>query len=100
MAPRKQIHTERHRRFRALLVAERKALGITQIELAERLGKPPSYIAKIELGERRLDVLELIDLATVAGFDPAAFVQKLQQETPPPAENGKSPTQPAKRREE
>ncbi|WP_245615726.1 helix-turn-helix domain-containing protein [Paenirhodobacter enshiensis] len=39
----------------------RKGAGITQVELAERLGRPQSYVAKIEGGERRMDVLEFID---------------------------------------
>ena len=77
MAP-KPIHTERHRQFRALLVHERKAKGLTQIEVAQRLGKPPSYVAKYELGERRLDVLEFLDLAAVIGFDPAAVIEVLK----------------------
>ena len=76
----KQIHTERHRRFRALLVAERKAHGLTQTQIAERLGKPPSYVAKYELGERRLDVLEFLDVAVAIGFDASSFVSKIQKE--------------------
>jgi transcriptional regulator with XRE-family HTH domain len=67
----KTIHTERHRKLRALLVAERKAAGSTQTAVAERLGKPPSYVAKYELGDRRLDVLEYLDVAAAIGFDPS-----------------------------
>jgi transcriptional regulator with XRE-family HTH domain len=52
------------------LVAKRKAAGLTQTVLAVRLGKPPSYVAKYELGERRLDVLEYLDIAAAIGFDP------------------------------
>jgi transcriptional regulator with XRE-family HTH domain len=76
----KPIHTERHRKFRALLVAERKAHGLTQTQIAALLGKPPSYVAKYELGERRLDVLEFLDVAAAIGFDPAEFIRSLQQE--------------------
>jgi hypothetical protein len=54
----KTIHTERHKKLRELLKARRKAAGLTQTGLAERLGKPPSYVAKYELGDRRLDVLD------------------------------------------
>ena len=78
MPPKKQIHTERHRAFRALLVAERKARGLTQTEIARRLGKPPSYVAKYELGERRLDVLEYLDLSEAIGFDASALLEKLR----------------------
>ncbi len=45
--------------------------------LAARLGKPPSYVAKYELGERRLDVLEFLDIATAIGFDPEAAIRSL-----------------------
>jgi transcriptional regulator with XRE-family HTH domain len=66
----KTLYTERHRKLRELLVAKRKAAGLTQTVLAARLGKPPSYVAKYELGERRLDVLEYLDIAAAIGFDP------------------------------
>jgi transcriptional regulator with XRE-family HTH domain len=76
----KTIHTERHRRLRALLVAERKAAGLTQTAVAERLGKPPSYVAKYELGDRRLDVLEYLDVAVAIGFDPSKPLRILSEE--------------------
>jgi transcriptional regulator with XRE-family HTH domain len=73
----KTLHTERHRKLRELLVAQRKAAGLTQIVLARRLGKPPSYVAKYELGERRLDVLEFLDIAAAIGFDPGEVIRAL-----------------------
>ena len=73
----KTIHTERHKLFCELLKARRKAAGLTQTVVAERLGKPPSYVAKYEGGERRLDVLEFLDVATAIGFDPSGFVRAL-----------------------
>jgi hypothetical protein len=45
--------------------------------VAERLGKPPSYVAKYEGGERRLDVLEFLDVAAAIGFDPSRFLRTL-----------------------
>jgi transcriptional regulator with XRE-family HTH domain len=76
----KTLYTERHRRLRELLVAARKAAGLTQTVLAQRLGKPPSYVAKYELGERRLDVLEYLDIAAAIGFDPAEPIRSLLSE--------------------
>jgi transcriptional regulator with XRE-family HTH domain len=73
----KTLHTERHRKLRELLVAQRKAAGLTQTVLAQRLGKPPSYVAKYELGERRLDLLEFLDIAAAIGFDPGELIQSL-----------------------
>ena len=65
------------------IVAARSAARLTQRELAERLGKPPSFIAKIELGERRLDIVEFIALARALGLDPAEFVGSLNAELGP-----------------
>jgi len=79
MPYKKQIHTERHRIFRAILVEERKTRGLTQTEIARRLGKPPSYVAKYELGERRLDVLEFLDLSEAIGFDASALLERLKK---------------------
>ncbi|MBA4801830.1 MAG: helix-turn-helix transcriptional regulator [Euryhalocaulis sp.] len=47
----------------------RKEAGLTQRELADRLGKPQSYVAKYELGERRLDVVDFLDIAEALSFD-------------------------------
>jgi Helix-turn-helix len=73
----KPIHTERHRKMRDLLRERRKAAGLTQTVVAERLGKPPSYVAKYEGGDRRLDILEFLDVAGAIGFDPCAFIRAL-----------------------
>ena len=75
----KTIHTERHRKLRELLVARRKAAGLTQTVVATRLGKPPSYVAKYEGGDRRLDVLEYLDVAAAIGFDPCGLIRALQR---------------------
>jgi transcriptional regulator with XRE-family HTH domain len=75
----KTIHTERHRKLRELLVARRKAAGLTQTVVATRLGKPPSYVAKYEGGDRRLDVLEFLDVAAAIGFDPCGLIRALQR---------------------
>lgn len=73
----KSIYTDRHRMLCELLKLQRKAAGLTQTVVANRLGKPPSYVAKYEGGDRRLDVLELIDVAAAIGFDPCKLIRKL-----------------------
>jgi transcriptional regulator with XRE-family HTH domain len=60
-----------------MLIAQRKAAGLTQTVVAERLGKPPSYVAKYELGDRRVDILEFLDIAAAIGFDPCEVVRSL-----------------------
>jgi transcriptional regulator with XRE-family HTH domain len=76
----KTIHTERHRQFRESLIAARKQAGLTQTVVAKRLGKPPSYVAKYEGGDRRLDVLEYLDVARAIGFDPCEPIRLLFSE--------------------
>lgn len=75
----KTIHSERDRKFRELLKARRKAAGLTQTVVAQRLGKPPSYVAKYEGGDRRLDVLEFLDVAAAIGFDPGSVIRALRR---------------------
>ncbi|WP_353554189.1 helix-turn-helix transcriptional regulator [Paraburkholderia terrae] len=59
------------------LIAARKACGFTQAELASRLGRPQSFVAKIEVGERRIDVVEFLELARILGISPASILEDL-----------------------
>ena len=61
----------------SLLADARQRLGVTQNELASRLGKPQSFISKYESGDRRLTVAELIRIAAALDLDPAAIVADL-----------------------
>lgn len=73
----KSVFTDRYKLFLNLLVQERKNRGITQVLLAKRLNKPQSYVSKYENGERRLDIVEFLDIAACLELDAAAFIQKL-----------------------
>lgn len=64
------------------LVAARQTAGLSQAALAGQLGRPPSYVAKFELGERRLDVVELLVILRVLGADPLAFIEALLPKIP------------------
>lgn len=79
MAPRmsKSIRSPQHAKLRELLVAARKKAGLTQQDVADRLGRPQSFVAKYEGGERRLDVVEFLQIAAVLGADPARIVRAL-----------------------
>jgi len=71
--------------YRSLLASIKQARiesGLTQEELASKVGRPQSFIAKIESGERRIDVVELIVLARFLGADLAAILSKVQSATP------------------
>lgn len=56
------LHDARYRELIALLVEARKAAGYSQDALSARLGRPQSYLGKIETFQRRLDALEFFDL--------------------------------------
>jgi transcriptional regulator with XRE-family HTH domain len=56
--------------LRELLVQVRHKAGLSQQKLARKLGRPQSFIAKYEGGERRLDVVEFIDIARALGANP------------------------------
>ena len=73
----KSIHGPEHLALRELLVEARKAAGLTQQQVAEKLGRPQSFVAKYEGGERRLDVLEFIAVARAIGRDPVEMLSVL-----------------------
>ena len=50
---------------------------MTQAQLAARLGRPQSFISKVETGERRLDVIEFLQLAKALKIDPVRIVADL-----------------------
>jgi transcriptional regulator with XRE-family HTH domain len=56
-------------------VEARVAAGVTQIELAERLGRPQSFVSKVEGGDRRLDVIEFLQITTALNVEPEPIVQ-------------------------
>ena len=57
-----------------MLVEAREASGLTQADVAKRLGKPQSFVSKYERGERRLDLPELIELLEVLIVNPVDFI--------------------------
>jgi len=62
--------------LRTELRALRQRHRLTQAEVASRLGKPQSFVSKYEKGERRLSVIEFIDVVRALGDDPAAVLRK------------------------
>jgi transcriptional regulator with XRE-family HTH domain len=74
----KSIHTPAHRRLCALLKKHRKDAGLTQTVVAKKLDRPPSYVAIYEGGDRRLDVLDFLEVADAIGFDPCRFLRTLK----------------------
>jgi transcriptional regulator with XRE-family HTH domain len=56
----------------------RERAGITQVQLAAQLGKPQSYVSKVESGERKLDFLEVRDYCVMCGQAFTVFVEMLE----------------------
>jgi transcriptional regulator with XRE-family HTH domain len=71
------LHTAEYRRFAAALAEARRASGLSQYALADRLGVPQFFISKYESGRRRLDVIEFLRIAQAIGIDPAEFLRSL-----------------------
>lgn len=59
------------------IVDARKNAGLTQRQLAERMNKPASFVAKIETGERRLDIVEFVAWARALGQDASALTRNV-----------------------
>lgn len=73
----KSTYSETYRSLIDRLISARKARGVTQASLAKSLGRPQSFISKIENGERRLDVVEFIEIAQLIGEDPRDIIDVL-----------------------
>lgn len=74
----KSIHSERYQKFLSLMTDARVQLGLSQRELARLLKKPQSYVSKYERGERRLDVVEFMDLCKVLKLDACDVLRKTE----------------------
>lgn len=71
------VYSEEYQLVITALKNARKARGITQAQLAEALGKPQSFIAKVENGERRLDVVEFVYLARLVELEPEYVITRV-----------------------
>ena len=73
----KSLRSPEHKKLISLLIAAREKAGLTQQQLAAHLGRPQSFVAKYEGGERRIDVVEFISIARALDLDPARAVREL-----------------------
>ena len=73
----KSIHSPDRLRLRELLISTRKAAGLTQEEVAGRLKRPQSFVAKYEGGERRIDVVEFIAIVRALEHEPSEMFESL-----------------------
>lgn len=73
------VFTKKYGIFKELLIEYRKSANFTQQHLAELINKPQSYISKYETGERRLDLVEFLDIAEALQFDKYQFIKELEK---------------------
>jgi transcriptional regulator with XRE-family HTH domain len=73
----KSLYTEKHERLCGLLIQARRKRGLTQEQVAKALGRPQSFVAKYEVGERRLDLLEFLEVADALGLNPTRLIKQL-----------------------
>ncbi|MGH1412833.1 MAG: helix-turn-helix domain-containing protein [Pelagimonas sp.] len=67
----KSIYNEEYRKLIDALKAARLEAGLTQQQVADALGRPQSFVAKVEGYERRLDVIEFVKLCRILEKEPA-----------------------------
>lgn len=75
----KSIYSLEYQSLLSKLVAARKVSGLTQQELADKLGRHQSFISKIETGERRMDVVEFLHISRAIGLDPCSIIIQLEK---------------------
>lgn len=73
----KSLNSPLQKKLAAMLVEARQKAGLRQVDLAEKLRVYQSWITHMESGQRRIDVVELIELGKVLDFEPADFIKKL-----------------------
>ena len=74
----KSIHSASYRHLLLLLIEARKKSKMTQQDLSEKLGRPQSYVSKFERAERRLDVIEFLEISDTVGADPYELLKEIE----------------------
>jgi DNA-binding transcriptional regulator YiaG len=73
----KSIHTTKYKKFCELLTNARESKNLTQKQVAKKLGKPQSFVSKYENGERRLDVLEFLEICKAIDTNPKKIIDQI-----------------------
>lgn len=73
----RSLFSLRHERLRRLLADARRTAGLTQTDLALKLRRPQSYVSKYERGERRLDVVEFLEVVSALKTDPCRLLHEI-----------------------
>lgn len=71
----KSIHTKEYAVFVERLKAARLEAGLTQTQVAKKIGRPQSHISNVESGQQRVDVVELKRFAKIYDKDINYFIK-------------------------
>ena len=71
------LQSPRHEALRSFLVEKRKKAGLTEQDVAAKLRRYQSFVATVEAGQRRIDVVEFLAFADAIGFDPKEAIKRL-----------------------
>lgn len=75
----KSIFSDSQEKFQELLRTVRNNSGLSQVELAKKLGRPQSFVSKYENGERRLDIVELREICQILEIPLSTFVKRFEK---------------------
>ena len=75
---RKSLFSKQHETLIQCLIEARNDADMTQQALADQLGKPQSFVAKYEIGERRLDVVEFLTITEILDADPHEIIKQVK----------------------
>jgi transcriptional regulator with XRE-family HTH domain len=78
----KSVFTDAYKSLLAFMKQARLDAGVSQAELAGRLGKPQQFVSSVELGVRRVDVVEFCAIMQALGLDPSLTLQRLVRRFP------------------
>lgn len=73
------VHNPNYKIFCRLIIDYRQQQSMTQIQLAKKLKRPQSFVSKYENGERRIDLIEFMEIAEALGIDPLKFIRDFQK---------------------
>ncbi|MDG4887299.1 helix-turn-helix transcriptional regulator [Mesorhizobium sp. WSM4887] len=73
----KSLHSKRHLMIAAALAEQRRSKGLSQAQVAKAFGRHQPFIANIESGQRRVDLVELLELAEIIDLDVLALVKQV-----------------------
>jgi transcriptional regulator with XRE-family HTH domain len=73
----KSTYTQTYKKLLTRLIAARKKSGMTQLALSNKLGRPQSYVSKIENCERRVDVIEFLEIVRHLNVDACELIKDL-----------------------